>query len=53
LANLEENLGAANIQLSEPELKELSATIRSADVVGDRYANSMLSLTLGNTPPLA
>ena len=37
LHRLEENLGAANIELSESDLREITAAVSKTTVQGDRY----------------
>ncbi|KAH7102827.1 putative aldo-keto reductase [Auriculariales sp. MPI-PUGE-AT-0066] len=51
-ANLEENVGAATLELGGTELTELDQAIRAADVVGERYSEGMLDLVYADTPAL-
>ncbi|CAK8544765.1 unnamed protein product [Lathyrus sativus] len=53
IKNLDQNLGALTVKLSEEELREISAAVPVDDVAGSRYYNGSdkLSWKFANTPP--
>jgi len=55
IANLESNVGALNVKLTDEEIKALEAAIPIEEVSGERYIAPMLSLgwKTAKTPPLS
>ncbi|KAL5061120.1 hypothetical protein RYX36_032724 [Vicia faba] len=53
IKNLDQNLGALSLKLSEEDVKEISAAVPVDDVAGSRYYNGsdQLSWKFANTPP--
>lgn len=53
IKNLDQNLGALSVKLSEEKVKEISAAVPVNDVAGSRYFNGFeqLSWKFANTPP--
>lgn len=53
IKNLDQNLGALTVKLSEEDLKEISEAVPIDDVAGVRYYNGddSLSWKFANTPP--
>ncbi len=51
IKNLEENVGAAQIQLTKDEEKEIRKACEEADVVGERYPQASISLIFGDSAP--
>ncbi|GAU11625.1 hypothetical protein TSUD_346170 [Trifolium subterraneum] len=55
IKNLDQNLGALSVKLSEEELKEISAVVPIDDVAGDRHYSgfdqSSWTWKFANTPP--
>lgn len=41
---LEENMGAANVKLTESDLKEIEARVAQIEVVGERYAPELMAM---------
>src|SRR4051795_9770236 len=52
LHRLEENIGAADVELSEAELREIEATASQIEIEGDRYAPQQLAM-VGRDAPVA
>ncbi|KAL1612409.1 hypothetical protein SLS60_000635 [Paraconiothyrium brasiliense] len=52
LERLQENVAALNVSLSREEERELRKVMNAADVAGNRYMDSYMSLTYADTPPL-
>ena len=50
--NLEENMGALDVVLSEEEEKEIRREVERAEIKGDRYDGVMKGVTFMDTPPL-
>lgn len=51
--NLEENVGAVNVKLSEGELQELEAIFHSKCAAGDRYSDMSMTTIESETIPLS
>jgi diketogulonate reductase-like aldo/keto reductase len=55
IKNLDQNLGALSVKLSEDELKEISAVVPIDDVAGSRHYSgldqSSWTWKFANTPP--
>lgn len=51
IANLEENVAAAQIKLNEEEQKEIRAACENADVAGERYPEVFRSVLFGDSAP--
>lgn len=53
IENLDQNLGALAVKLSEEDMREISAAVPEDDIAGSRYYNGMDSLSwkFANTPP--
>ena len=53
IKNLDQNLGALAVKLSEEDLREISAAVPVDDIAGSRYYNGFdqLSWKFANTPP--
>jgi len=51
--NLDQNLGALAVKLSEEDLREISAAVPVDDIAGSRYYNGLdhISWKFANTPP--
>ncbi|KAJ4357830.1 uncharacterized protein N0V89_002406 [Didymosphaeria variabile] len=52
LERLKENVDALKVTLSKEEEQELRKVMNAADVAGNRYMDSYMSLTYADTPPL-
>ncbi len=52
LHRLDENLGAANIQLSEADLNEIQQAAEQIEVEGDRYTAANLAMVGREAPPV-
>lgn len=55
VANLEANIGALGVKLTEAEMRALEEAVPVANVAGDRYSATSIKLTWQNakTPPLS
>ncbi|XP_024627357.1 probable aldo-keto reductase 1 [Medicago truncatula] len=53
IENLDQNLGALGVKLSEEDMREISDAVPEDDIAGSRYYNGMDSLSwkFANTPP--
>lgn len=51
LHRLEENIGAANVELSEAELREIERAAAQIHIEGERYAPSQLAMVGRDAPP--
>lgn len=52
MKNLEENVGAVGIQLTENEIQQIRKVCQEADAVGDRYPETFALALFGESAPL-
>jgi len=51
IANLEENIAAAQVHLTDDEQKEIRNACESANIIGARYPQASVDLLFGNSAP--
>src|SRR4051794_21323152 len=52
LHRLEENIGAADVQLSEADLREIHEAASQIEIAGDRYTPQQMAMIGRDTPPV-
>src|SRR4051812_28930346 len=52
LHRLEENIGAANVELTDANLREIEEAASQIEIQGDRYAPQQLAMVGRNAPPV-
>jgi len=50
--NLEENVGAANVKLTQEEIQQIRTACQNADIAGDRYPQIYSKFSFADSAPL-